>query len=437
MRSRQLGKAALLVSMVIMLSGGAVGIAPASEQADDAERQFYEAELLWIEGDSAGAAVGFATIVEQFPMATYPKLVWRAAARVRGGEIDLRFGRADAAAAAFIKAIEDEPLSPWTSRARVGLARVMQQRGEWEAATGLLAAVVAAADTNREAVDAEALESARQWLGLMHRIWVRPAAGLQPWGSSGRVPIGGEPLDDPVAVAVSSGGELLISDEGANVVVMVDPQEPDSLTRVVEEDARRPWWGLDGQPYVAIKEGVLMPAEDVRAQFPDPARADRALEDVLAGVRGLAGEWILVSGRSKAVARISADGSSLATLPLVGASPEPVDLAIDSFGWLYVIDKESRGVHRFSPDGVYQGGLASVSWEEPYALDIDALGNLYVLDRRAKKIDVFDPDGVIRWSLGPVLPGGVELRDPRDIAVDGQGRVYIADRSLSVVVLVQ
>jgi hypothetical protein len=60
-----------------------------------------------------------------------------------------------------------------------------------------------------------------------------------------------------------------------------------------------------------------------------------------------------------------------------------------------------------------------------------------VLDRRAKKIDVFDTEGVSRWSLGPVLPGGVELRDPRDIAVDGQGRVYVADRSLSVVVMVQ
>jgi hypothetical protein len=423
--------------MAIMLSGVAVAVEPASAQEGDAERQFYEAELLWIEGDPVGAATGFATVVEQFPMAAYPKLLWRAAARVRGGEIDLSFGRTDAAAAAFIVAIEDEPLSPWTSRAQVGLARVMQQRKEWEAATDLLAAVVAAADADVDAVDAEALESAREWLGLIHRVWVRPAAGQQPWEVSGRVPIDGEPLDDPVGVAVSADGKLLISDEGADAVFMVDPLVPDSLTRVVEEEARRPWWGLDGQPYVATKEGVLMPAEEVRAQFPDPARPDRALEDVLAGARGLTGEWILVSGRSKSVARISADGSSLATLPLVGASPEPVDLATDSFGWLYVIDKDSRGVHRFSPDGVYQGGLASVSWEEPYALDVDAFGNLYVLDRRTKKIDVFDPDGVSRWSLGPVLPGGVELRDPRDVAVDGQGRVYIADRNLSVVVLVQ
>ncbi len=423
--------------MVILLCGAALSGETVAQQGDAAERQFYEAELLWIGGDHDGATNGFVAIVEQFPKATHPMVVWRAAAMVRLGEIDLRAGRADAAAAAFVAAIEDEPISPWTSRAQVGLARVLQQQQEWEAATELLESVVAVADADADAVDPEAAASARRWLGLMHRMWVRPAAGLFPWETSGRAPIGGEPLDDPIGVAASSDGTLLISDEGANVVVLVNPQQSDSLTRVIEKDARRPWWDLDGQPYVAIKGGVLMPREEVRAQFPDPQRPDRALEDIIAGARGLAGEWILLSNRNKSVAKISADGSSLATLPLIGATFEPVDLATDPYGWLYIIDKDSRGVHRFSPDGVYDGGLASVSWKEPYALDVDALGNVYVLDRRAKKIDVFDAEGVNRWSMGPVLPGGVELRDPRDVAVDGQGRVYVADRNLSVVVMIQ
>lgn len=430
-------RSVLLLGTALVLCGAAFSGTIAAQQGGDAERQFYEAELLWIGGDPEGATSSFVAITEQFPKNTHPMVVWRAAARVRLGEIDLRAGRADAASAAFVMAIEDEPVSPWTSRAQVGLARVLQQRQEWQAATELLGSVVAAADADADAVDPDAAASARQWLGLMHRMWVRPAAGLAPWETSGRAPIGGEPLDNPVAVAASADGTLLITDEGANVVILVDPQQPDSLKRVIEEDARRPWWDLDGQPYVAIKGGVLMPREEVRAQFPDPERPDRALDDITAGARGLAGEWILLSARNKSVANISADGSSLATLALVGATSEPVDLATDPYGWLYVIDKESRGVHRFSPDGVYEGGLSSVSWEEPYALDVDALGNLYVLDRRAKKIDVFDSEGVNRWSLGPVLPGGVELRDPRDVAVDGQGRVYVADRGLSVVVMIQ
>jgi DNA-binding beta-propeller fold protein YncE len=430
-------RSAVPLGAVIMLCCAAFSGTTAALQESDAERRFYEAELLWIDGDSAGAASSFAAIVEQFPKSTHPMTVWRAAARVRLGEIDLRSGRVDAAASAFVKAIEDEPISPWTSRAQVGLAQVLQRRQEREAVVELLESVVAAAEVDEEAVDLEAAAVARRRLGLIHRVWVRPAGGLNPWQTSGRVPIGGEPLDRPIAVAASADGTLVITDEGADVVVIVNPQDPDSLTRVIEEDARRPWWDLEGQPYVAIKGGVLMPREEVRAQFPDPERPDRALEDIVAGARGLAGEWILVSARNKSVANISASGSSLARLALVGTDPEPVDLASDSYGWLYVIDRDSRGVHRFRPDGTYEGGLASVEWEEPYALDVDALGNLYVLDRRTKKIDVFDAEGVSRWSLGPFLPGGVELRDPRDVAVDGQGRVYVADRGHSVVVMIQ
>jgi streptogramin lyase len=437
MRISQQHKSALLLSLAIVLGGLVLTGLPAVAQSGDAERQFHEAELLWLEGDPEAALAGFASIIEQFPAATHPTLSWRAAALVRGGEIDLRYGRVAAAAPSFLRAIEDEPLSLWTYRAQVGLARVMVHRRDWEAATNLLQGVVAAADVDAEAVDPDALGAARQWLGLLHRVWVRPAADLQPWESSGRVPIAGEPLDNPIGVAASTDGKLLISDEGADVVVMVDPQRPESPVRVVEENARRPWWDLDDQPFVAIREGVLMPQDEVRAQFPDPERPDNALREIVAGARGLAGEWILLSSRGKSVSSISADGSSLATLPLVGADPEPVDLVTDAFGWLYIIDKDSRGVHRFNADGVYEGGLSSVTWDEPYALDVDDLGYLYVLDRGAKKIDVFDPEGVSRWSLGPVLPGGVELRDPRDIAVDGQGRLYIADRSLSVVVMVQ
>jgi len=41
------------------------------------------------------------------------------------------------------------------------------------------------------------------------------------------------------------------------------------------------------------------------------------------------------------------------------------------------------------------------------------------------------------WTLGPVLPGGIELGDPRDLTVDSTGRILIADRGLRTVVVVE
>ena len=50
---------------------------------------------------------------------------------------------------------------------------------------------------------------------------------------------------------------------------------------------------------------------------------------------------------------------------------------------------------------------------------------------------MFDPDGGILWTLGPVLPGGVEFGDPRDLAVDASGRILVADRRLKAVVVIE
>ena len=102
-----------------------------------------------------------------------------------------------------------------------------------------------------------------------------------------------------------------------------------------------------------------------------------------------------------------------------------------------MIEKRQREVMVFAADGALCGGFAMETWREPYAVAADALGFIYVLDRGNKRIDVFDPDGGILWSLGPVLPGGVELDDPRDIAVDGSGRILVADRGLSVLLVIE
>ena len=77
----------------------------------------------------------------------------------------------------------------------------------------------------------------------------------------------------------------------------------------------------------------------------------------------------------------------------------------------FVVEKENREVRIHGADGSFETAFRLDGWREPYAVAVDAAGFIYVLDRGLKRVDVFDSFGVIRWTLGPMLPGGIELRD--------------------------
>ena len=81
------------------------------------------------------------------------------------------------------------------------------------------------------------------------------------------------------------------------------------------------------------------------------------------------------------------------------------------------------------------GEISGADWKRPVALDLDRLGNLYVLDRGNGTVEMFDAGGRRTARLGLVLGGGVELRSPADLAVDGSGRLFIADNKLPFVVM--
>ncbi|MDP6686468.1 MAG: hypothetical protein QF680_00650 [Acidobacteriota bacterium] len=398
-----------------------------------AEEHYNAAEAMLADGDAEEALQLFAAIVDNFPRTQYPLLSWRAAANLRAGQIEIDLGRVDAGAARFVDVIDGEPPSVWTTRARLGLAKTLLWNREWQAAARLLQTIVDVSGTSGPESDIIAYRAAEDRLTLLHRLWLRAEAGERPWQQAGRYPVDFT-FDRPIGIAAGING-VLVTDEGNDSAVFFDSVGTAASFRVA--DPQRPWWGTSANGFIAAGSMVSAPLRTKSFQFVySESSRQRPLDDIRAGAGMPDGGWYLVDSEYRGVMRFERDGTYDRILD-TGANSEPVDLDRGPRGRLFVIEERRREVLIFDADGVLSAGFAYHDWREPYALAVDSIGYVYVLDRSLKRIDVFDQDGGFLWNLGPVLPGGIELDDPRDLTVDSTGRILIADRGLRTVLVVE
>jgi len=396
-----------------------------------AETIFATAEGLLHTGRVAEARAAYLELVSAFPRATHPHLVWRAAARVRLGDLFWRTGDWRLAGAEYVDVVEFEPPSRWTSRATLKLAFVALAEEDWAAAIDLLQRVVSESGS---ASDDSAATGARRALALVERFHVRGANSAAPYLRASLIDMGAD-LDRPAAIAASGDGHVLVIDDGAPAVLLKDPAR-DVASRLAYNAHTRPWWGVDGLPYLPTRKAGVIALGGSRLGFMSDERGrSMPLKDLQAGVRTPDGSWFLLDADPRRVLKFDPDGTyrGMAT----STREEPVDLAIDGVGRLYVLDRLGSQVIRFAADGERDGVVVSAPWRRPEALAVDRLGNCYVLDRDARTIDIFSSTGKRLSRLGPALPGNIELRGPRDLAVDDSGRIYIADRNARAVVIVQ
>ena len=130
----------------------------------------------------------------------------------------------------------------------------------------------------------------------------------------------------------------------------------------------------------------------------------------------------------------------------------PYGVAVDAAGNVYISDLLNQVVRQVNTKGVintfagnnlygyFGDGVAanSTSLNQPVGLALDAAGNLYIADSQNDRIRSVTPGGVINsvaggypgWSGnggdgGPAVP--CNLGTPLGVTVDGAGNVYIAD----------
>lgn len=155
--------------------------------------------------------------------------------------------------------------------------------------------------------------------------------------------------------------------------------------------------------------------------------------------------WVTEAGESEPgasrvfghqVFKFSPEGEVLMTLGEAGVPGDgpnhfiqPSDVITAPNGDIFVVDGHATDgnnrIVKYSSDGTFIKAFGGTGYgpgqlRGPHAIAMDGEGRLFVADRQNQRIVIFDQDGnyINRWT---------QFGMPSDIAIDDDGRVYVAD----------
>lgn len=114
-----------------------------------------------------------------------------------------------------------------------------------------------------------------------------------------------------------------------------------------------------------------------------------------------------------------------------GEFRSPADVAADAEGFLYVTDPETFRLQKLSQEGEVVWSVLCTEGERPLRLESVAVGvdgSIYAVEPAQAKVHRLDQSGHRTGGWGTPGAGHGEFRSPAGIAVDGSGRIAVADR---------
>ncbi|HLK18393.1 MAG TPA: SMP-30/gluconolactonase/LRE family protein [Bryobacteraceae bacterium] len=237
-------------------------------------------------------------------------------------------------------------------------------------------------------------------------------------------------LSDPTGIALDSSGNLYIADASNNVVRMV------STSGNITTFAGNHSAGFTGDGGVAVDAELSNPTAVAVDSFGNVFICDSG-NNVIRKVSS-ANIFTVVGGAATQLQLNQPDG-----------------IAFDSKGAMYIADTGNRRIVKFVPgyisviagtgelgDSGDGGPAVKAALGDPMGLAVDAAGNLFIADTFNSKIRKVTPDGIISTVAGDGIQGyfgdkglatKAGLYFPHDVTLDKSGNLYIADTGNNVV----
>jgi hypothetical protein len=244
-------------------------------------------------------------------------------------------------------------------------------------------------------------------------------------------------LSDPLNLAVDGSGNLYIADSGNHRVRRVDS----SGTITTVAGTGTPGFSGDGGP-----------ATSAELAYPYGVAVDGSGNLYIADngnqrVRKVNSSGMITTVAGTGTGGFSGDGGPATSAMLNGAD----DVAVDDSSNLYIVDNGNQRVRKvdgsgtittvagtgssgFSGDG---GPATSAELANPGNVAVDGSGNLYIGDTSNHRVRKVNSSGTITTVAGTGTAGfsgdggpatSAQLAYPQEMAVDGSGNLYIADR---------
>jgi DNA-binding beta-propeller fold protein YncE len=208
------------------------------------------------------------------------------------------------------------------------------------------------------------------------------------------------PPDKPIDVSVDLSGEVFVANENGNVRGYNGRDNHYQLARTI------------AGPHTGVEHPSAIVAEMAGSFYVADSGSTSTKPRV---------EWFTAGLHGNVVANRIISGSRTGIAA-------PRGLAVDGSGRLFVADEGANKILVFDPDA--EGNVAPIAVLEglksPQHVFVDELLNVYVSSSGNNSISVFMTDGPQSWSRSATITGAA-LRDPQGVAVDGRGRIAVAE----------
>lgn len=344
------------------------------------------------------------------------------AALYYAADADSRGRRFPAALDRYRRVLTEYPRSAWTARALLGEAFCLTALGQ---SVRAMASLQRIRTRFRDAPEASRALGANT---ILHRIYIGMANQKPGYQYSERfLAESGGKIRDVFAIAIDPADRVFAGAENAGATFDTAGKPIGRLS--IGPNGRGVFLDRAGRPWVAAK-GAIRPAEGsgaVLIAVPRQGKPAREFDEIPAAVYSSTDEMLIVdTDGSGSIERFTPAGKYLERFTESRADR----LAINGLDVVAALSREDKTVRVFDREGKLVGDIKPTGQgyklQNPVDVAYDWLGHLYVLDRDDGSVLIFGPTLKLvgRFTLPLKAPGSFRGR-ARALGVDSAGRLYI------------